>query len=1026
MSLSPETLSMRKDVNFPVSNFSQKDLLFFKNDILKDFHNIENKLGGKYEKLSMNMESKLDMYENKINALSQKVIDLSNLISTDKNIQEKVIELSNSETRMKEEINLNKIKIEGNTQDIQNTIFKYDKLFSENIFYPGIIGNMCKFKTFHDFIDYVLNQISVLLQYKEKNSGDLKQYRIKFESLVKTVKMQNENAIKAANDFTKKTISVSENTLKDYISILEESIKNLRMENSKHVLNLINTFETIKKEWEIITEIKNEIYKKTNEEINKIKNQNIMVIHMFNNYENDFNLIKNRFSQLAEFIRNVRFRKNVGNIAKEEITEISNKINFNKKQKLTEKDKEKGKKVESFLKKYIEGKVGIDDMKTSRVLSGTERNKENNNNINDNNYNNENNDNNEFNVNKNKFIERNFNNLELKKTISDSNSNINMNTLKRKYSDNNNNNNNLYYNNYEEQNDDEIIKNYIERKHKKINIIETKKTFSVGKNHNLLFSKTFNEDKFFNLEDNKNNNTSIQSEESYLSINNNNKIFFNNNNNNNSNNNNNNSNNNINNNTNINSSNNNIHINISSGNINNKTHNIQKETINVINEEETNQSNLFNKNFNSNLTNLSNNNNNINNINKNLKINNTPSPNNFKDKILLNQIIDLKNIKKETFINSYNSKKYLDNFNSKSNSNIFFNENNSSTNKHYLHSKSYSLLPLGNTTIKNINSNNDNKINKNFPEFYGKIFTKPFNDELKKLLLQNKKSSEINNNNAENINNNNNIIIDKSVNIKKLENIPLNKIEPNMFKTIDGENNFLTNDNSSIRFIGNSIQIIHENNNYNNNFIKISKKLKQEEIKKKKFSNNNFNNNKNKSMNDIKKIENLYNKIKIEAKSFSSEDELITDNINNNNDIKFKKYKKFHKINQNNFVQNLINIKNDKLEKTLKEFNLNYISKKNNNNLFNNNNNSVMNNKNSNNSSNNNNNINYNNNNNNVFNNNYYFNMMLEDDLNSGKILKLNKVMYNKVKLLNQERKNVFLNSNIIKNESFDEENNKK
>ena len=998
MSLSPDALSSRKDMNFSISNFSQKDLLFFKNDILKDFHNIENKLGGKYEKLSMNMESKLDMYENKINALSQKVIDLSNLISTDKNIQEKVIELTNFETRMKEEVSLLKIKIEDNTQDIQNTIFKYDKLFSENIFYPGIIGNMSKFKTFHDFIDYVLNQISVLLQYKEKNSSDLKQYRMKFESLVKTVKMQNENALKAANDFTKKTISVSENTLKDYISILEESIKNLRMENSKHVLNLINNFENIKKEWEIITEIKNEIYKKTNEEINKIKNQNIMVIHMFNNYENDFNLIKNRFSQLAEFIRNVRFRKNAGNLEKEEIKEVSNKLNFNKKQKLTEKDKEKGKKVESFLKKYIEGKVGIDDMKTSRVMSGTERKENNNDNI----------DNNEYDNNKIKY-ERNFNNLELKKTISDSTSNINMNTLKRKYSDNNNYNNNSFYNNYEEQNDDEIIKNYIERKHKKINIIETKKTFSLDKNHKLLFSKLYNEDKIFNLEENKNNNTSIQSEESCLNINNNNKILFNNNNNN------------INNNniiTNINSSNNNININISSGTLNNnsinKNINIQKENINVINEEETNQSNLFNKNFNSNLTNVSNNNN----INKNIKNDNTPS-NNLREKILFNQI------KKETFINSYNSKKYLDSINPKNNNNLFLNDNNySSTNKQYSHSKSYSLLPLGNTSIKNNNSNNDNK-NKNFPELYGKIFTKPFNEELKKILVQNKKSSEFNNNNNVDINNNNNSFFYKN-SIKKLENIPLNKIEPNMFKTIDGEKNFLTNDNSSIRFIGNSIQIIHENNNNSSNFF--LKKKKQEEIKKKKY---NINHNKNKSMNDIKKIENLYNKIKFEAKSFSSEDELITDNINNynNNEIKFKKYKKFHKINQNNFVQNLINIKNDKLEKTFKELNLVYSKKNSNNNINNlnnnNNNNSIINNKNYNNNVNNN--SNYNNNNNSALNsNNYYYNMMLEDDNNSGKILKLNKVMYNKVKLLNQERKNIFLNNFYGKNDSFDDENNKK
>ena len=38
--------------------------------------------------------------------------------------------------------------------ELHKAITKYDKLLSDSVLYPGIIGNLCKFINFHEFILY--------------------------------------------------------------------------------------------------------------------------------------------------------------------------------------------------------------------------------------------------------------------------------------------------------------------------------------------------------------------------------------------------------------------------------------------------------------------------------------------------------------------------------------------------------------------------------------------------------------------------------------------------------------------------------------------------------------------------------------------------------------------------------------------------------------------------------------------------------------------------------------------------------
>ena len=55
----------------------KQDILFLKEDILKDFREIEIKLNTKYEKQNSNTLTKLHKFENTIEAMNNKIFELS-------------------------------------------------------------------------------------------------------------------------------------------------------------------------------------------------------------------------------------------------------------------------------------------------------------------------------------------------------------------------------------------------------------------------------------------------------------------------------------------------------------------------------------------------------------------------------------------------------------------------------------------------------------------------------------------------------------------------------------------------------------------------------------------------------------------------------------------------------------------------------------------------------------------------------------------------------------------------------------
>ena len=359
------------------SNF-QKELLFFKDDMLKDLKRFESKLTSKYNETQSSIQQKLNFYDEQFEKLTDKISKFENSDLNDKLFEEKINSLIKFKEKISETIMTNEIKLDSTQKDLQNAIYKYDKMFTDSVIYPGLIGNLCKYKTFHEFIDYLLIQISQLNSFKEKNILDLKSYKTKLENLIQSFKLQIDNITKSMTEFTTKSVNDCEERIKGLLKIYDEKLIELRMENNKYSFSVKEEFDKMQKDWGKILQIKKDIYYKLDNEISNMNDSYNNVSLKFEGYKKEFNLIKNRFTQLSEFIKDVRFRANLGNgITKREALNLSNQIDFTKKQVFIEPPKKnsyikfvksfKGNKfIDNFINKFSNDDSNFSTIKNER------------------------------------------------------------------------------------------------------------------------------------------------------------------------------------------------------------------------------------------------------------------------------------------------------------------------------------------------------------------------------------------------------------------------------------------------------------------------------------------------------------------------------------------------------------------------------------------------------------------------------------------------------------------------------------
>ena len=363
-----------KETNMNINSNSQDnsskkakdDVLFFKNDLLKDLKTIENKLNLKIENQSTMITDKFERYKSKLEAMAEKIHILGDKITINFSLKDKIDELYQIKNKIEAYLVTQDVRIEGIKKDLKEAMNNYDKILLESVIYSKLIGPNAKFNNFHEFIDYVLLNLNQLNTSKEKNNMDFKGYKKKLESLIQNLRIQIESIKKNNMEYSSKGLKEIEKKINAINEEHNFKFIQVRMENSNYVKTMEGKYNLLNDIVLQTEKMKKDIEETIKYEINKIEDITNNINLKFDDYQKEFNSIKKRFIILSDYIQNHNFQKS-------ETKNVSQQLKFNKNaNSLIEKEN-----PEKFNQK-------IEDYEESKIIKHKNKNTNDNNIINNN------------------------------------------------------------------------------------------------------------------------------------------------------------------------------------------------------------------------------------------------------------------------------------------------------------------------------------------------------------------------------------------------------------------------------------------------------------------------------------------------------------------------------------------------------------------------------------------------------------------------------------------------------------------
>ena len=294
--------------------YNIKEIKFLKDDIMNYFKQ-------KFEEYSTKLDeniSKITQIEKNFEIMTESInINYNKIIKTQATMQSELDKLKNYDSfskNVKDRLVSHEIRLNNIREDFSKATQKYDKIYLDNLELPGFIGRCAKYKNCQIFFEDVIKNLATLNLFREKNIIDLKSYKEKLENIIKTfhilVDNNNQAQIKYINSQNEKNITDCKNMMK----ILEERIKDVKVDNAKYSMDIMKKTEEMHKKWDRIDKIKEEIFGEFNIKNDEIKKMNNDTIDKFNEFKKEYKIIRDKFFELADFIKDIRFQKNIKNI----------------------------------------------------------------------------------------------------------------------------------------------------------------------------------------------------------------------------------------------------------------------------------------------------------------------------------------------------------------------------------------------------------------------------------------------------------------------------------------------------------------------------------------------------------------------------------------------------------------------------------------------------------------------------------------------------------------------------------------
>ena len=337
-----------------MAEVKKSDFIYFQNEFLQDIKNLDIKFNEKISQLVKTFQNQKLVTDQKFEMYNDKISSLLTLMETNAEYQKLKTDIENFKKHISQNQMTNTNKLYYLQKDLSDACFRYDNLFSSLISVPGLIGKGCKYADVKNFYQLTDKKISELQNFRDKNNMDLDKYKKKLETLIGQFKLQIDNSQNKYFSFCNEKITETKNKIDEQFNFIDEKISKMRMDNGKHSYDLIQKTEELRTKINTIDNISNEVNNKLNEEMSKYQKYNDELVKIFDSQKEEFKIIKIRFTELSEFIKDVRFMRNLNSYSKlnnnkefdsvaflKNSKQLSKKLNFDKNQKITKEEENK-------------------------------------------------------------------------------------------------------------------------------------------------------------------------------------------------------------------------------------------------------------------------------------------------------------------------------------------------------------------------------------------------------------------------------------------------------------------------------------------------------------------------------------------------------------------------------------------------------------------------------------------------------------------------------------------------------------
>ena len=135
---------------------------------------------------------------------------------------------------------------------------------------------------------------------KEKSNADLKLTNLKVDSMSKSISSQFDYLEKELKSYSQVLVEQCDKNFKFELNTINQKLQDMKIENHRYAIDLKNTANDLKVDYEKLTNIKNEMYIKLDILTNNLKQQTKTINENLEKIKEDNEKINKKINKMSE------------------------------------------------------------------------------------------------------------------------------------------------------------------------------------------------------------------------------------------------------------------------------------------------------------------------------------------------------------------------------------------------------------------------------------------------------------------------------------------------------------------------------------------------------------------------------------------------------------------------------------------------------------------------------------------------------------------------------------------------------